>query len=299
MSHKFCRYKAFSLIELSIVMLIIGILVAGVTQGSRLVRRSKLNTAQNLTVGSGVSSIAGLRLWLETSVDNSITSASNSNSPEDGDLVSSWNDRNQVSNDRINLAQPTSGLQPTYVSNGIGGLPTINYLGTQYLFNNNGPLDLGDTTYTLITVNEPTAANSVSSYLNVISEEGPVAVTGNRAAIAMKPSTNFGPGFSAHGDDYFPVGYTRYKPYIASAVINGQAVSVYVNSISPNSSTLPSTNYGPNGLIVGVGARPASGFSSMFNGYISEIIVYDRPLKQSEINDIYDYLSRKYNIVLS
>ena len=39
--------KAFSLIELSIVVLIIGILIAGVTQGSRLVRQSRLSTAQN------------------------------------------------------------------------------------------------------------------------------------------------------------------------------------------------------------------------------------------------------------
>ncbi len=34
--------KAFSLIELSIVILIIGILVAGVTQGRRLVGQMKL-----------------------------------------------------------------------------------------------------------------------------------------------------------------------------------------------------------------------------------------------------------------
>ena len=33
---------AFSLIELSIVILIIGILIAGVTQGSRLVREAKI-----------------------------------------------------------------------------------------------------------------------------------------------------------------------------------------------------------------------------------------------------------------
>jgi prepilin-type N-terminal cleavage/methylation domain-containing protein len=39
--------KAFSLKELSIVVLIIGILIAGVTQGSRLVRQSRLSTAQN------------------------------------------------------------------------------------------------------------------------------------------------------------------------------------------------------------------------------------------------------------
>ena len=38
---------AFSLLELSIVVLIIGILIAGVTQGSRLVRQSKIKGIQN------------------------------------------------------------------------------------------------------------------------------------------------------------------------------------------------------------------------------------------------------------
>ena len=42
-------HKAFSLIELSIVVLIIGILIAGITQGSRLVRQSRLVVARSLT----------------------------------------------------------------------------------------------------------------------------------------------------------------------------------------------------------------------------------------------------------
>ncbi len=58
-------FSAFSLIELSIVILIIGTLIAGVTQGSRLVRISKLRTAQNQTSTSPVSSIDGLALWLD------------------------------------------------------------------------------------------------------------------------------------------------------------------------------------------------------------------------------------------
>ena len=41
--------KAFSLIELSIVILIIRILVAGVTQSSRLVTQFRLLSARNMT----------------------------------------------------------------------------------------------------------------------------------------------------------------------------------------------------------------------------------------------------------
>jgi len=64
----FSKYsnKAFSLIELSIVILIIGILVAGVTSSSRLVKRMKIITAQNLTTSSPISSIKDLIFWYET-----------------------------------------------------------------------------------------------------------------------------------------------------------------------------------------------------------------------------------------
>ncbi|MBU6338893.1 MAG: prepilin-type N-terminal cleavage/methylation domain-containing protein [Rickettsiales bacterium] len=55
-------YKAFSLIELSIVILVIGILFAGVMQGRSLIQKSRLKTAQSLTKSSPVSGIYGLLL---------------------------------------------------------------------------------------------------------------------------------------------------------------------------------------------------------------------------------------------
>jgi len=52
--------QAFSLIELSIVILIIGILVAGVTQSSRLVTQFRLLSARNMTQSSPVPTIKDL-----------------------------------------------------------------------------------------------------------------------------------------------------------------------------------------------------------------------------------------------
>jgi len=61
--------NAFSLIELSIVILIVGILVAGVTSSSRLIKRMKITVAQNLTQSSPVPSIKDLSVWYESSMD--------------------------------------------------------------------------------------------------------------------------------------------------------------------------------------------------------------------------------------
>ncbi len=44
--------KAFSIIEISVAILVIGILVAGITQASRLVGESGLRVARNLTTNS-------------------------------------------------------------------------------------------------------------------------------------------------------------------------------------------------------------------------------------------------------
>jgi len=48
------KNTGFSLIELSIVILIIGILVSGVTQSSRLIRQIRIQSARNLTVNSPI-----------------------------------------------------------------------------------------------------------------------------------------------------------------------------------------------------------------------------------------------------
>ena len=57
--------KAFSLIELSIVILVISLLVVGVTKGSRLMSEAKLKSAQALTSSSPVNAMTGVVLWLD------------------------------------------------------------------------------------------------------------------------------------------------------------------------------------------------------------------------------------------
>ncbi len=55
------------------MILIIGIIVAGVTQASRLVREFRLSSAQNLTKSSPVSGIGGLSLWFDAVSDKVLT----------------------------------------------------------------------------------------------------------------------------------------------------------------------------------------------------------------------------------
>lgn len=69
------QYKAFSLLEVSAVILIIGILIAGVVTANSLIDKSRLASAKTLTTSSPVNGVKDLALWLETSVDSSFDEA--------------------------------------------------------------------------------------------------------------------------------------------------------------------------------------------------------------------------------
>lgn len=102
------KNKAFSLIELSVVILIIGILVAGVTQSSRLVKRMRLQTAQNLTQSSPVASIKDLTAWYETTLEKSF----NDNEEQDQSDITVWYDVNPFSTVRNDATPPAVANRP-------------------------------------------------------------------------------------------------------------------------------------------------------------------------------------------
>ena len=118
---------AFSLIELSVVILIIGILVLGVTQGSRMMKEAKLKSARSLTSSSPVTSIPSLSMWLDSTAERSFDDAERVG----GGTISNWYNVNPQSSDNKinNVAQTTPTKKPLYVVNGIGGLPSIRFDG--------------------------------------------------------------------------------------------------------------------------------------------------------------------------
>ena len=60
------KHQAFSLIEISVVIIVVGILLAGISSGIELYDDYRFKVAQNLTKNSPVSRIPDLKLWLET-----------------------------------------------------------------------------------------------------------------------------------------------------------------------------------------------------------------------------------------
>ena len=67
--------KAFSLVELSIVILVVGILLAAITKGKDLYSDMQLKTAQSVTSSSLINSLKSVSLWLDTTTISNIRDA--------------------------------------------------------------------------------------------------------------------------------------------------------------------------------------------------------------------------------
>lgn len=293
------KIRAFSLIELSIVIIIIGILIAGVTQGSRFIKKSRLVTAKNLTRGSDVNSIKGLSLWFETS-NPSEKSISNSGVKilEDGDSVTSWTDINPNFIHAISISGTAS-----YKRDGVGGLPSISFNGSSHCLGGTySPIEAGDDTYTLIAVLKVNTASSA-----YIGGQIPYATTPSNSTlgsiVVMSDSTVRMTGLNndANSTITSPAGQ---ETIVIIGVDNSSSPNIdfYVNSntVTTATSGSPSTlNIANSGFVIGCRYTGAATKGSYFNGLVSEFIVFDRKLKASEVKLINSYLSKKYKIKIS
>jgi prepilin-type N-terminal cleavage/methylation domain-containing protein len=289
--------NAFSLVELSIVILIIGILISGTILGLDLFNQYKLVVARNLTSSSIVSRIPGLQLWLETTNEKSFSPTVKNNS-----TISLWNDLNPTTSKKINPYQNTPSLMPKYIeSSPIAGLPSIRFDGGQYLeFIPNSPastpLAEGDDTFTFFAVFTSGSTNQV-----IFEQNNNGALTQGKRACML--TSNDRMGFNGESNDFHnAVSFTRNKIFILSIRANNGAIDVFSNSLanSPSASgTIDANiaNVSDGGFFIGV--KGITSRVEKYNGYISEIIVYDEALTNPQIANISLYLSKKYNIKLS
>ncbi len=62
---KFIKRKGFTLIEIAVVILVIGVLIAGISQAMEMFAEASLKSARNLSKSSRISRIDDLTLWLD------------------------------------------------------------------------------------------------------------------------------------------------------------------------------------------------------------------------------------------
>lgn len=282
--------KAYSLLELSIVAIIIGVLVSGVVAGAGMVRSSKVANARLFTAKAVVFEINGLTAWYEASLKDSF----NGNEMSDGAAVTKWFDISPGSNSNVasstkknELTSSSSGT--VFISNGINGTPSIRFSGVSGAKFAAASFYQGTSLQnTIFLVLRPLAA--LSSTAQVVTDSGAsgsatssVGLKNNAITLNAGASANITTSLAA-GTDYAIAAY--FNDTVSQAFINSATTSAGSGSTGTNQLT---------GLTIGTDKSGANGF----NGLISEIIVYNRPLKLQERKDVMNYLSKKYKITVT
>jgi prepilin-type N-terminal cleavage/methylation domain-containing protein len=289
---------AFSLIELSIVILIIGVLIAGVTQASRLVRQSKLTTAKTLSQSSPVNSIAGLMVWLEPTMDSSFKSSE----AVDGAAITTWYDLSPQST-IPNAFTASSGI--TYKATGsTNALPTVAFADNNTAFAGT-LLDAPFSAYTIFYVAKSTnltAANTIfhngvsgtngfgarlsTGGLTTLSYGASSSVVGTSAASANQATADI-------------ICITIAPNSVLGASVETPAALSYRNGVDDMNGTVTTANWVSPTTNMFIGNSSSSSTTNEFIGEISEIIIFDSVLKKSDRQEIEKYLSKKYAITIT
>lgn len=300
----FNHKKAFSLIELSIVILIIGILVAGITQSSRLITQMRLSSARSITQSSPVSTIKDLMVWLESTSEKSFDDAEE----ENGLTVTNWYDLNPQGSFKYNAKANNVADKPTFVENGINGLPVLSATGSQVMLINDLTDSFSQSGFTWIGVLQwISPASGTKGYFGLKSRTG---VGGNNGVTLFLDDCNgqvncFRSISRADGtlnSETIKVttNYNQYKPHIISIVRSKTSISAFDGGVQLGTTVSDST---VNGIYDGNSPWAVFKYTNdntlFFQGYAGEYIIYSRPLKDEERKSVEQYLGKKWGIKIS
>jgi len=283
-----------------VVIVIIGILIAGISSGIELYDDYKLKVAQNLTKNSRVARIPDLEMWLEITSENSLatgtTSFTDKPNPADQDPIGRWNDINPniIATAKNNATQANSANQPKYIRNGMNGLPALKFDGSNDFFSFNGNF-LAGADYAIFVV-EARGSGRASNYFlsSSVSQLGSSLInTKPHYGYRYDTSITQAHYYNDHNKsiESFSSSIGRLHSFIFSK-INGK--TIYTNGgtgVSDVDQKAPLVSY----LGATIGNYAGGGY---YNGSIAEIIFYSRALSDKERQEVEVYLSKKWGIKL-
>jgi prepilin-type N-terminal cleavage/methylation domain-containing protein len=285
--------KAFSLVELSIVILIIGILIAGVSQGIDLYQDMRLATARSLTQNSRVNRIEDLSMWFEATSEKSFENPN----PKDEERIALWKNINLKLSNRIDVTQANQASQPFYVRNAINGNPALRFDDAQFLAVSEVALfDL-----------------AMSDQVTVFFVQKTICCDSQISTFAWSSSSY---RFQAHTTNHITFDFGACctdnvsrittgslsrdnvnKGIVATLIRRKELLRIKINGKSiiensTNSSVLEKNEKG----IFEIGRF---GNGNYLSGYLGEFIIFRRGLADFEINDVEKYLSKKWAIKIN
>jgi hypothetical protein len=285
------RHKAFSFIEIAMVLLIVAFLMAGILNGTSLISDASVATAQKLTTNSEVNTMENLTLWLETSFTRSFES---SNAKiENNTRIVQWKDISPIkpATKRFDLAQATQINQPQYKEDVTDGLPLIYFTNNNFLEFNQSAQNVvladifqqNQVTIFLICIfgNLSTGSKIINLGTNNVINFG---YNGNKIEMKFADDTILETSDS----------FQQKKLLMLTGIrTNNNNIELYLNGnlrrIAAASSIISDNNFG---LTANMRIRVGENFT----GWLGEVLIFNKALTSKERIKVEQYLIKKWKI---
>jgi prepilin-type N-terminal cleavage/methylation domain-containing protein len=292
---KILHKKAFSLIEISMVILIIGMLIAGISQGIDLYQDSRLATARALTKSSRVGRIPDLVSWYETTAENifssGTTSFQNIEKVQANQKINRWKDSNPNSIFKYDASQTSSANQPKIIFDKDSSLPIVRFDSPSFLNLPDGTVPYGNSEYTVIFISKVDVSGNygvlgsgnygIENQTNAFRYDSVGKMVNYWWHVDLSSPTN------TTINNKFQIFIFDYNKSIRNLYVDGVLKNYISSTIKPRESTNLNNTIGKTYSV------------EYLVGSIAELIIYDRALLNSERKDIEKYLSKKWSIKIN
>jgi prepilin-type N-terminal cleavage/methylation domain-containing protein len=271
--------KAFSMIEVAVVLIIVGIFIAGTFAAISLVKKSRILAAQTKTRAAPVGTIPNLVVWLESSLEESFSTVE----AENGAQLSAWKDIKSSSTAPTNNG--ASGASKPIYSNSINSIHAVKFSGDadSYFEIDGSALNNSDYTIIFLEKRQSSAANYFLTDDGTSSADNKKLQLGYSSSGAVIHSQGSGNSYSASVGSYD----SSEKPRIFTFIQDSSSgKKTYVNGFLAKEDSDTTKLSGINKLRLG----------ENYNGEIGEFIIFDRALKAEERASIEKYLSEKWTV---
>jgi len=277
--------KSFSLIELSIVLIIIGLLITGVVGSKILMKKARLSGARLLTLSSPIPQIEDLVYWLEPVLDGAFQDV-NGATVEWGGKVNTWVNKAGFSGKMsANATQTTDSLRPIALEEGVNKLPVLSFTNASLILNNSPKFT---NEFTLFFVGTQT---TTSTQVYLMGGSG----WGASPALLSNSTTAF-TWYNPNESEVISTTASSGLHAIALRRKDKEDLDIFFDgalAVSKQASTADANDFEGDSL-VSIGSE--DGIICNYVGEIAEIAIYDRFLTDDEILKIQNYFMQKYKI---
>ncbi len=245
---------------------------------------------------SAIDAIPGIVTWFETTLEKSFDKSETHN----GATITNWYDINPQTITKNNAKQNSADakLHPIYKTNCINSLPCLRFNGSTSFIETLQSTEVVTKELSIFAIVRPnkTLPDAEQAYVSTSgSWEGGTSFT-----LKQYPKHSADYQIPNSVDVFSPGRITAGETYMVSLVDDGSIGTTYLNGVAG----YPTATANPEIItkkidVLTIGAfRNSSEIARYFDGYIGEIIIFERALKDDDRKIVERYLGEKWGIAL-